>query len=249
MHHSGRRGQTPGMTMRPPLAILLTLAFWLGSATAATAATTPGAFTATYQVSRDGSPMGTATVSLHDDGNGQWTYRKAVKGTGGLAALLGASVDETSRFRWKGELPEALSYDYELQTGIKDKQRHLRVDWNTNQVHVEGNKGSETYPAQPGIVERNTLPLALGVALRGGQRQVALAVAVRQKVETQQFKVAGTEAIRVPAGSFRAERIDRTDADRGFSAWYAPDRYPLPVKLSQHDGGDLTMELVSYTPQ
>ena len=246
MRHSGRRGQTPGMTMRPPLAILLTLAFWLGSATAATAATTPGAFTATYQVSRDGSPMGTATVSLHDDGNGQWTYRKAVKGTGGLAALLGASVDETSRFRWKGELPEALSYDYELQTGIKDKQRHLRVDWNTNQVHVEGNKGSETYPAQPGIVERNTLPLALGVALRGGQRQVALAVAVRQKVETQQFKVAGTEAIRVPAGSFRAERIDRTDADRGFSAWYAPDRYPLPVKLSQHDGGDLTMELVSY---
>ena len=246
MHHSGRRGQTPGMTMRPLLATLLALSFWLGTATAAT---TPGAFTATYEVSRDGSPMGTATVSLHDDGNGQWTYRKAVKGTGGLAALLGASVDETSRFRWKGELPEALSYDYELQTGIKDKQRHLRVDWNTNQVHVEGNKGSETYPAQPGIVERNTLPLALGVALRGGQRQVALAVAVRQKVETQQFKVAGTEAIRVPAGSFRAERIDRTDADRGFSAWYAPDRYPLPVKLSQHDGGDLTMELVSYTPQ
>ena len=243
MHHSGRRGQTPGMTMRPLLATLLALSFWLGTATAAT---TPGAFTATYEVSRDGSPMGTATVSLQNDGNGQWTYRKAVKGTGGLAALLGASVDETSRFRWKGELPEALSYDYELQTGIKDKQRHLRVDWNTNQVHVEGNKGSETYPAQPGIVERNTLPLALGVALRGGQRQVALAVAVRQKVETQQFKVAGTEAIRVPAGSFRAERIDRTDADRGFSAWYAPDRYPLPVKLSQHDGGDLTMELVSY---
>jgi hypothetical protein len=231
------------MTMRPLLATLLALSFWLGTATAAT---TPGAFTATYKVSRGGSPMGTATVSLQNDGNGQWTYRKAVKGTGGLAALLGASMDETSRFRWKGELPEAISYDYELQTGIKNKQRHLRVDWNTNQVHVEGNKGSETYPAQPGIVERNTLPLALGVALRGGQQQVALAVAVRQKVETQQFKVTGTEAIQVPAGSFQAERVDRTDADRGFSAWYAPKRYPLPVKLSQRDGGDLMMELVSY---
>jgi hypothetical protein len=78
---------------------------------------------------------------------------------------------------------------------------------------------------------------------------VALAVAVRQKVETQQFKVTGTEAIQVPAGSFQAERVDRTDADRGFSAWYAPKRYPLPVKLSQRDGGDLMMELVSYTPQ
>jgi len=234
------------MTTRPLLATLLALSCWLGTATAST---TPGAFTATYQVSRGGSPMGTATVSLRDDGHGQWTYRKAVKGTGGLAALLGASMDETSRFRWKGGRPEAISYDYDLQTGIKDKQRHLRVDWHTNQVHVEDNKRSETYPAQPGIVERNTLPLALGVALQRGQQQVALAVAVRQRVETQQFRVVGKENIQVPAGSFQAERVDRTDADRGFSAWYAPARYPLPVKLSQHDGGDLTMELVSYTPQ
>lgn len=209
-------------------------------------ATVPTAFTATYNVLRGGSPMGTATISLHDDGNGQWTYRKSVKGTAGLAAMLGASVDETSRFRWKGDLPEALSYDYKLNTGIKNKQRHLRVDWNTNQVSVDGSKGTETYPAQPGIVERNTLPLALGVALQTGNQQVALAVAVRQRVETQRFEVTGKETVKVAAGSFDAERVDRTDADRGFSAWYVPDRYPLPVKLSQREGGDLVMELVSF---
>jgi hypothetical protein len=65
-------------------------------------------------------------------------------------------------------------------------------------------------------------------------------------VQVQNFKVTGKETVKVPAGSFDAKRIDRTDADRGFSAWYAPDRYPLPVKLSQHDGGDMVMELVSY---
>ncbi len=96
------------------------------------------------------------------------------------------------------------------------------------------------------MVERNTLALALGLALRDGQQKVTLPVAVRQEVQTQHFTVSGTETIKVPAGSFQAERIDRTDADRGFSAWYAPDRYPLPVKLSQHDGGDMVMELVSY---
>jgi len=232
------------MTMRTLLAPLLGLSLLFGTATAA--ATSPSAFTATYKVLRGGSPMGTATISLHDDGNGQWIYRKTVKGTGGLAALLGASTDETSRFRWNGDLPEAISYDYALQTGIKNRERHLRVDWNTHQVSVEGSKGTETYPAKPGMVERNTLPLALGVALQSGKQQVALAVAVRQRVETQQFKVTGKEAVEVPAGSFQAERVDRTDADRGFSAWYATTRYPLPVKLSQHDGGDLVMELVSY---
>lgn len=233
------------MTFRPLLALLLGFALLFGTANA----TTPTAFTATYKVLRGGSPLGVATISLHDDGNGQWTYRKDVEGTGGLAAMLGASMHETSRFRWKGDLPEALSYDYELNTGIKNKQRHLRVDWSTNQVHVDGSKGTETYPAEPGIVERNTLPLALGVALQTGKQHVALAVAVRQEVQTQQFKVIGKETVNVPAGRFDAERVDRTDADRDFSAWYAPERYPLPVKLSQHEGGDLVMELVSYQAQ
>lgn len=232
------------MTIRSLLASVLGLALLTGIASAAAA--TPTAFTATYNVSRGDSPMGTATISLRDDGNGHWTYRKSVKGTAGLAAMLGASMDETSQFRWKGDLPEALSYDYELHTGLKNKQRHLRVDWDKNQVSVKSSKGTETYPAKPGIVERNTLPLALGVALQAGKQQVALAVAVRQEVQTQQFKVVGKESVKVPAGSFNAERVDRTDADRGFSAWYVPGSYPLPVKLSQHDGGDMVMELVSY---
>jgi hypothetical protein len=232
------------MTIRPLLAPLLGLGLLLG--TAASPAATPAAFTATYDVSQGGSPMGQATVSLRAAGNGEWIYSKDVKGTGGLAALLGASVTESSRFRWKGDVPEAISYDYRLQAAVKQKQRHLVVDWAKKQVTVDEGKGAQTYPSSPGMVERNTLALALGLALRDGKQQVALPVAVRQEVQVQNFKVTGKETVKVPAGSFDAKRIDRTDADRGFSAWYAPDRYPLPVKLSQHDGGDMVMELVSY---
>jgi hypothetical protein len=232
------------MTIRSLLAPLLGLGLLLG--TQAAIATTPGAFTATYNVSQGGQSMGVATVTLRAAGNGEWIYGKDVKGTDGLAALLGASVKESSRFRWKGDMPEAISYDYQLQSAVKQKQRHLTVDWARNRVTVDEGKGAQNYPASPGMVERNTLALALGLALRDGRQQIALPVAVRQEVQTQNFKVTGKETVEVPAGSFTAERVDRTDADRGFSAWYAPDRYPLPVKLSQHDGGDLTMELVSY---
>ena len=232
------------MTIRPLLAPLLGLGLLLG--TPAAPAATPPAFTATYDVSQGGSPMGQATVTLRAAGNGEWIYSKDVKGTGGLAALLGASVTESSRFRWKGDVPEAISYDYQLQAAVKQKQRHLVVDWAKKQVTVDEGKGPQTYPSSPGMVERNTLALALGLALRNGKQQVALPVAVRQEVQVQNFKVTGKETVKVPAGSFDAKRIDRTDADRGFSAWYAPDRYPLPVKLSQHDGGDMVMELVSY---
>ena len=51
----------------------------------------------------------------------------------------------------------------------------------------------------------------------------------------------------MPAGSFDAVRVDRTDQDRDFNAWYVPAKYPVPVKLAQKDGGNLTLELVSYS--
>jgi hypothetical protein len=233
------------MTIRSLLAPLL--GFGLLLAAQAAPAATPTGFTATYNVSQNGQPLGVAKVSLGPSDDGEWVYSKDVKGTGGLAAILGASLKESSRFRWKGDVPEAVSYDYQLQTGIKNKQRHLTVDWAKHQVTVDDGRGPTSYPSAAGMVERNTLSLALGLALRDGKQQAALPVAVRQRVEIQNFKVTGKETVKVPAGSFQAERIDRTDADHGFSAWYAPARYPIPLKLAQHDGGDVEMELVSYT--
>ncbi|MEO7065332.1 MAG: DUF3108 domain-containing protein [Rhodanobacter sp.] len=232
------------MTIRPLLAAVVGLAL-LGTAQAALAAH-PSAFTARYNVSQGGTPMGVATVTLRAGDNGEWIYQKSVKGTSGLAAMLGASTDETSHFRWKGDVPEAISYDYQLQAAIKNKHRHLTVDWGNKQVTVDEGKGPLTYAAVSGMVERNTTALALGLALRDGSKDVTLPVAVRQEVETQHFKAVGKENIKTPAGSFDAIRVERTDADRDFNAWYVPARYPLPVKLAQRDGGNLVLELVSY---
>ena len=215
-------------------------------ASAQVAAAPPHAFSAEYNVAQSGQPLGTAQVSLHPADDGLWVYRRDVTGTGGLAAVLGASTSERSTLRWKGDVPEAVSYDYRMQTAIKTRQRKLRVDWSAGKVSVDEGKGASSYAAQPGMVERNTLALAVGLALRDGQRDITLPVAVRQAVEMQHFKVTGSEAISVPAGSFKALRVERTDADRGFTAWYVPERFPIPVRLSQHDGGDLQMDLASY---
>jgi hypothetical protein len=96
------------------------------------------------------------------------------------------------------------------------------------------------------MVDRNAMPLALGLALRDGKRSVTVPVGVKQRVEQQRFQVKGDESVTVPAGSFQAERVERTDSDKPFDAWYAPKKYPVPVKLSQSDGGDLTLELTGY---
>ncbi|HEX8778958.1 MAG TPA: DUF3108 domain-containing protein [Rhodanobacter sp.] len=232
------------MNPRTLLATALALLPFTGIAAAAAV---PKPFTARYAVSQDGQPMGEATVTLRPGPDGSWILRKDTKGTAGLAALLGASTQEASRFRWQGAVPEAISYDYHLAAAGKDKRRHLQVDWTKRQVSVQDGKHASSYPAQPGMVERNTVPLAVGLALGEGKRQLSLPVGVRQAVEVESFKVAGNETVQVPAGSFKAERVERSDAAREFSAWYVPGRYPLPVKLAQSDGGSLVLELVSYS--
>ncbi|TAM32942.1 MAG: DUF3108 domain-containing protein [Rhodanobacter sp.] len=213
---------------------------------AAFAATPPQPFTATYQVLREGEAIGQATIQLKAVGDGQYEYSNDVKGTSGLAAMLGASSSETTRFRWTGGVPETLTYDYKMETAIKQKQRHLQADWSTHQVSVTDNGKHFSYATAPGMVDRNTLPLALGLALQDNKRSVTLPVGVKQQIESQQFQVKGKETVKVPAGSFQAERVERIDSDKSFDAWYAPRKYPVPVKLAQSDGGNLTLQLIGY---
>lgn len=220
--------------------------FLAGASMAASAASAPSPFTAVYQVQRDGEAIGQATITLTPQGGGQYTYRNQTQGTAGLAALLGASSDETTRFRWHDDAPETVTYDYAMNAAIKQKRRHMAVDWNAGQVTVDEGKGPITYRSAPGMVDRNTLPLALGLALRDGAKKVALPVGVKQQVEQQQYTVGATEPVHVPAGDFKAERVSRTDTDKSFDAWYVPSRFPLPVKLAQSEGGNLTLLLVKF---
>jgi hypothetical protein len=185
-------------------------------------------------------------VTLKTAGNGQWEYSNQTHGTSGLAAALGANSTETTRFRWNNGAPETVSYDYRMDAAIKSKQRHTEVNWATNQVTVDEGKGPMGYASVPGMVDRNTTPLAIGLALRSGKQAIELPVAVKRNVETQQFKVAAKETVKVPAGSFQTERVERSDNDKAFAAWYAPQKYPVPVKLAQSDGGNLELQLVSF---
>ena len=232
------------LTRLPVLAAGVVLAIATGTALAAA----PPPFTAHYQVLSDGQPIGDATVKLGAAGNGEYSYSSTSKGTGGMAAMIHASSQETTRFRWQNEMPATLSYDYTMESSFKNKQRHMRVDPASGKVSVDEGKGPGSYSGVPGMVDRNSLPLAIGLALAGGKQAVSVPVGVRQGVEQQHYKVTGSESVQVPAGRFKAEKVARSDAgSKRFDAWYVPQKYPVPVKITQADGGDLTLQLVSFS--
>ncbi|HEX6612585.1 MAG TPA: DUF3108 domain-containing protein [Rhodanobacteraceae bacterium] len=203
------------------------------------------AFTAHYQLLKDGSPIGEATMTLSHSGEHAWTFVTDSKGTSGLAAMLGINAKETSSFRWKGDLPQGLSYDYSMDAAFKHKQRNVRFDWAGNTITVN-DKGEHRFAAQPGALERHTVVLAIAAGLKDGKHRFELPVAVRDRIQTQQFAVKGTGPVSVPAGSYPdAVQVVRTDGG-AFEGWFVPGKLPVPVEVSQHDNGDFTMKLESY---
>lgn len=220
-------------------------------ACSAVAASQPSqGFVAHYQVTRGGQPLGTATLSLQLGANGLYRYTSEVDGSAGMAALLAASINEESQFRWHHGGPESTEYHYRMQTAFKHRHRQMTVDWAQGQVSVDEGKGVQQYPARPGMVDHNLLLLAIGWNLQQGKSgALALPVAVRQTVETEHFQISKDGSVSVPAGRFQTLRVDRSDPGKALSAWYAPDKFPLPVKLSQQEGGDIAMQLVDFKRQ
>ncbi len=248
MDHSAGIGDTARMTKRftKRLAPLLALACTLPLAAGAAGTPEPAPFTATYQVLRKDSPLGTSTLELRHDGD-RWVYTSALEAKSGLAALLGGGLSETSRFRIRNERIEALDYDYRMHTSLKSRERHMRVDWKDGTVSVDDGKKSHTYPTQPGLVERHLVVQALGRAVANGKTDITLPVGGKKRVKTQTYAVTGKETVEVPLGRIEAVHVKRTHDDKGFQVWFAPQRFgTAPVKLSQESGGDITLLLKSY---
>lgn len=223
-----------------------TLAFATAAAVAAPAATPLAPFTAHYRLLQNDQPIGTATLTLARGADGAWTFTTASQGTAGLASLLGASSREVSTFTWTGALPQGLRYDYTLQTALKTRRRDVRFDWRDHAIEVNDN-GTFRFPSQPGAIERHTIPLALAAGLARGETRFPLPVAVRDRIETQQYAAQGRASISVPAGTFDATRVERTDGGDGIEAWFDVARLPAPIKIEESGKHALSLVLESWS--
>ncbi|HET6631251.1 MAG TPA: DUF3108 domain-containing protein [Rhodanobacteraceae bacterium] len=210
------------------------LAVCASARTAAQANAPLSPFTARYAVSKDGKRIGEATLSLQRAGD-VWLYQTRIRGTSGLASLLNVSLDETSAFRWQGDSPMLVTYDYDLDSLMHSRQRHVRA--RGGEVHVRDGKHDYRYPAAAGMVERHSAVLAIAAELRHGATRFTLPVATRKRIEQQQFEVTGHDTVQVPAGQFEATRVVRTDDNHGIRAWYASTGCATPVKLAQGSSG------------
>lgn len=209
-------------------------------------------FHAEYATLRNGDEVGRTMLDLGDNGDGTWTLRSETRGTSGLAKIAGIHIVETSRFRWKDGRPEALAYDYKQEGAFKQRTRHADFDWTSNEVRV--NEGGQTfrYPVAAGIIDRQAVTLALATDLVGGANAFDYKVAVKDRVEPMRYVRGAVETLKVPAGEYRAQLMQRdgepgTDRKRVARSWFAESLGWLPVQIEQTEkkGDTVTLRLVS----
>ena len=226
----------PAARLRALLPALLLAPLSIPLAASATTAAAPTPFSAQYRVLRDGDAIGTATLSLARDGTG-YVFSNVTKGNAGLAALLGLDVSESSRFDWRSGAPLDLDYRYRMRSAFKTITRGARFDWSAGRITVDNGKSQTQYDAAPGTVDRNLTVLLLAQRVAAGARgAVVVPVAMNDHISQQHYAIAATPVtVRVPAGRYQAYAVQRSDADNGLRAWYAP---PLlaPVRMEQRDG-------------
>jgi len=236
--------------------LLAALALNLAALAPALAAEAPlKPFHGEYATLQNDSELGRTTLDLRDNGDGTWTLRSETNGTAGLAKIAGIHIVETSRFHWQNGRPVALVYDYRQDGGFKQRTRHAEFDWKAGQVRV-AESGDFNYATVPGLIDRQSVTLALASDLLRGATRFDYKVAVKDHVEDTHYTRGAVESLTVPAGTFKTQVMQREgdagdDRRRVARSWFAESLGWMPVQIeqTQKKGDTVTLKLVSSNRQ
>lgn len=223
---------------------LMALALAAPLAAAALAPVPP--FNATYEVRRNGSVLGEATLTLARDG-ADWRFSAVTRGTEGLARIAGVRIDETSRFRYVDGRPQTISYRFDQQTSFNSRQRSADVDAGSGRIALVNKDQRVDVPFVAGVVDRQLVTVALMQAVAGGVRgQKTLQVLGRRDIEPQVWAIEAKEAVEGAGMAWRIERLRDTPDGRSTVVWLDDNAGHLPLRIEQRedDGEVIDMRLL-----
>lgn len=226
----------PNARLRHAAALLALLALPLAAAPVSP-------FSATYEVRRNGSALGEATLTLVPDGQG-WRLSTTTVGTAGLARVAGVRIEETTRFDYRAEgRPATREYDYLQRSSLNQRRRSARV----SDAAIELVNGDErrSLPLVPGAVDRQLTTVALMQAVAAGRSgETSLQVLGRGDIEAQRWRIGDLEP--VPGGGGmgrRVERLRETPDGRSTVLWLDDDGGHVPLRIEQREDDGETIEM------
>jgi hypothetical protein len=214
-------------------------------------AAAPAPFSARYEVIRNGSRLGEATIRFTALGGGHYQLQTNTTGTEGLAALAGAAVEERSVINWRGDQPETIDYDFVQKVGWKTRERHVRVDAGNKSIDNQDKDRHYFPPYRPGVLDRHAITIALmqDVAL-GKKGDRSYLVPDKDQLEPWRYRIDAVTTLQTALGPQRVQRVDRIRDDgsgRTTTVWLGVEHgfVPLRILQSEPNGETIEMRIVS----
>jgi hypothetical protein len=196
-------------------------------------------FSASYELRLGSLRIGTSHLSLENGAGGSYVYEASSAPVELVSWLFRQALHETSRGTLAGAGVRPDSYHY-LRSGGRERREALQFDWQAMTVsnQVEDSRWKMDIPA--GTLDKLASQLAMMLALRAGETDMAFNIADDGKLREYRFKVVGKETLELPAGTFDTVKITRLrdNNKRETYVWCAPELNYLPVRIWQREKDD-----------
>ncbi|MDH3527321.1 MAG: DUF3108 domain-containing protein [Gammaproteobacteria bacterium] len=218
------------------LAVVCLLLASTGLVTAPQAAPLPE-FEASFKLSRGSLRIGTSTVSLSLEKDGQYLYETRSWPSRWISWLLKDKLHELSRGYLEESGIRPLSYRYERTGGTREREAELHFDWDQHSVENRVDDSVWKMDVPDGTLDRLASQLGVMLALQDNKTEMAFNIADGGKLREYNFRVVARETLELPAGSFDTVKLVkvRRNAKRETYIWCAPELSYLPVRIWQRE--------------
>lgn len=206
------------------------------------------AYTAEYNLTRNGMHIGKVKISLELSTNGDYTYRSHTVPVGLVALFRKDEITEVSQGSIRNNLITPLTYHYIHKRSKKTRKVDLNFDWKAHQVTNQTPDSNWSMAIPDGVQDKFSQQLALSQQLPGNGGSIKFEVADGGRLKVYQFTPQGEEWLKTAVGEYTTIKLTREKDSRPSNAtfWMAHELNYLPIKIvKQEKDSQFVMELRS----
>jgi hypothetical protein len=202
-------------------------------------------FSASYDIIRGRTQVGSAELQLQRLADGGWSYQQHTLVRHLLARIfLPSDLSTRSQFSIKdGRLiPE----QFTAEASGSDEDQSLTFDWHRGRVTGTFDRKPVDLPLQPGLLDSLSVQVALMNELLAGRTPQRFVLADKGRIKDYNYTAEGSETLLTAVGEYRTVifRSSRPGSDKGTLFWCAPELGYLPLKVERRDGKDVQFTLL-----
>ncbi len=194
-------------------------------------------FKAIYEISKSGMTIGKAERRLYQK-DGMWQFESISRTTGFAAFFIKDVVLERSSTLYeKGKLiPQ--SYLYQREGGKREKEVHIKFDWQQQRVINSINQDPWVMEIPEGTMDKFLYQLQMMLDLPNQQQPLHYQIADGGKLKEYDIEIIGEERLETPIGDYQTLVLQRTDDERSTTMWCAEALHYLPLKITHQKKGE-----------